>query len=202
MTYCVETITEFNCRRHFSNSIRVLLLLGGTEGGLLNADAKIIFGHGFVVMALAYFGTDPLPKELNQISLEYIRHNAEILKFHPEVDASKVFINISGPIMLVSGTDDQVWPSSTMANLAMERLRKKGFAQMAEHLKYEGAGHFIGLPAWPTSGRIFNSMIFRPSWMLSFRVFPHSLNLPTEPPPFLLRRKILIRPHENDANFS
>ena len=231
-----------------------ILLLGGSEGGLSSHQAKIIASHGFVVMTLAYFGIDPLPLELNLIPLEYIQHNAKILKSHPQVDASRIYIwgsskggelallsastfpdsfkavvalvpsnfiwqgitkdfkalsswsfegqalpfltfiyeeadfktqsyrlrvgyerglqlsqnkqiseilveNISGPILFVSGTDDQVWPSSTMANLAVQRLAEKGFKYKVKHLEYEGAGHFIGLlPSWPTSGRVLGSM--------------------------------------------
>lgn len=65
---------------------------------------------------------------------------------------------IDAPILMVSGGDDQIWPSSIMANAVVERLKRNQYPHNYVHLSYPGAGHFIGLPAWPTSGRIFNSM--------------------------------------------
>jgi hypothetical protein len=47
--------------------------------------------------------------------------------------------NIRGPILLVSGTDDQMWPSSVLADIAMRRLESNGFRFPFQHLKYEGA---------------------------------------------------------------
>jgi dienelactone hydrolase len=51
---------------------------------------------------------------------------------------------INGPVLLVSGTDDQVWPSSTLADIAVRRLRRYSHPFTVEHLCYEGAGHQIG----------------------------------------------------------
>jgi dienelactone hydrolase len=58
----------------------------------------------------------------------------------------------SGPILLMSGGDDQVWPSTRFAELALDRLRVHGFAYASEHLSYPEAGHFACLPPYvPTS---------------------------------------------------
>lgn len=65
---------------------------------------------------------------------------------------------IRGPILLISGTDDQIWPSETLTALIERRLREHGFAFEVINIVYSGAGHFIGLPNWPTTGRIFGSM--------------------------------------------
>src|SRR5262245_48767564 len=51
---------------------------------------------------------------------------------------------INGPVLLVSGTDDQVWPSSLLADIAVRRLRDRGHPFAVEHACYEGAGHAIG----------------------------------------------------------
>jgi dienelactone hydrolase len=53
---------------------------------------------------------------------------------------------INGPILLISGTDDQVWPSSILAEVAVRRLRRWQHPFSVEHLSYEGAGHSIGPP--------------------------------------------------------
>jgi len=48
-----------------------------------------------------------------------------------------------GGILLVSGGQDGVWPSSDMARRIMERLRAHGFAYPCQHLEYRDAGHAI-----------------------------------------------------------
>ena len=53
---------------------------------------------------------------------------------------------INGPVLLISGTDDQVWPSNLLAEIAARRLRDRGHPFSVEHLSYEGAGHGIMPP--------------------------------------------------------
>jgi dienelactone hydrolase len=67
------------------------------------------------------------------------------------------------PILLISGKQDRVWDSSSMADSIVARLKKHRFAYNVEELKYPQAGHGAGrpeiVPAWtgevrnPTSGR-------------------------------------------------
>ena len=59
---------------------------------------------------------------------------------------------ISAPILLISGTDDRLWPSTTLAELAMTRLAESERAYHDMHLSYEGAGHLAGRPAGPPAG--------------------------------------------------
>jgi uncharacterized protein len=54
---------------------------------------------------------------------------------------------INGPLLLISGTDDRLWPSSRLSEIAMERLRRYEHPFPYEHLRYEGAGHLIGTPS-------------------------------------------------------
>ena len=56
-----------------------------------------------------------------------------------------------GPILLISGGDDQVWPSSQMSQMVVDRLRARGFAHPVEHLRYDGAGHVLRYPYTPTT---------------------------------------------------
>lgn len=60
---------------------------------------------------------------------------------------------INGPVLLISGTDDQMWPSTALAELAVERLTEHGHPHVVEHLVYEGAGHLIFPPFAPTTRR-------------------------------------------------
>jgi dienelactone hydrolase len=67
-----------------------------------------------------------------------------------------------GPVLVISGEDDGIWPSSMMANAMVGRLKQSHFPYDIEHLKYAHAGHRAGrpeiVPTWhgrvrnPTSG--------------------------------------------------
>ena len=50
---------------------------------------------------------------------------------------------ISGPILLFSGIDDKVWPSSQMADMIAARLENNNFKHSFQNIKYENAGHLI-----------------------------------------------------------
>lgn len=60
---------------------------------------------------------------------------------------------IQGPILLISGKDDQLWPSTDWSEIAINRLAEHNFSYPYEHLAYDDAGHWIGVPYWPTTGR-------------------------------------------------
>jgi dienelactone hydrolase len=58
---------------------------------------------------------------------------------------------IGGPVLLISGKDDQMWPSSVLSDLAMNRLSENNHPYPYKHLSYDDAGHNIGLPHRPTT---------------------------------------------------
>lgn len=60
---------------------------------------------------------------------------------------------IRGPIQLVSGGDDHVWPAAEMSEAIVMRLKQRGFAHAVEHLHYPGAGHMLRYPFLPTTAR-------------------------------------------------
>ena len=51
--------------------------------------------------------------------------------------------NINGPILLFSGKDDKVWPSSIMADMIEERIKENNFQHSFENIQYINAGHLI-----------------------------------------------------------
>jgi pimeloyl-ACP methyl ester carboxylesterase len=51
--------------------------------------------------------------------------------------------NINGPILLFSGNDDKVWPSSLMADMIEKRLEYYSFKHSFQNIKYDNAGHLI-----------------------------------------------------------
>ena len=58
---------------------------------------------------------------------------------------------IAGPILLISGKDDQLWPSDVFAAQVVERLKSHNFRHDVEHYSYEHAGHMMTRPYVPTS---------------------------------------------------
>lgn len=50
---------------------------------------------------------------------------------------------IAGPILLVSGQADSLWPSTEMSNRIGRRLRANSFAHDVTHLAYADAGHVV-----------------------------------------------------------
>jgi len=50
---------------------------------------------------------------------------------------------INGPILLFSGKDDKVWPSSLMADMIEDRQKENNFKYSLQNIKYENAGHLI-----------------------------------------------------------
>ena len=51
--------------------------------------------------------------------------------------------NINGPILLISGKADTLWPSTYLGEMVMERLRAHAFPHRNQHVAYEDAGHLI-----------------------------------------------------------
>lgn len=62
---------------------------------------------------------------------------------------------INGPIILFSGKDDKVWPSSFMADMIEQRIKESNFKYSFQNIKYENAGHLISShPEINTDSRI------------------------------------------------
>jgi len=51
--------------------------------------------------------------------------------------------NINGPILLLSGREDTMWPSSQMSELIIKRLEEKEFPHWYAHIAYDDAGHTL-----------------------------------------------------------
>lgn len=59
---------------------------------------------------------------------------------------------IKCPILLISGGDDQMWPSEIYATQIINRLKEKGSEIQVVHLNYPDAGHGINVPNLPIPG--------------------------------------------------
>jgi dienelactone hydrolase len=58
---------------------------------------------------------------------------------------------IKGPVLMVSGRDDQVWPSFELAEIARRRLEEHNHPWPYEHISYPDAGHAMLPPYAPTT---------------------------------------------------
>jgi len=81
----------------------------------------------------------------------------ESIKDREHVDRAAIAVeNINGPVLMFSGTDDQMWPSLNLADLAVQRMIGRNFPYPHEHVSYAGAGHFIRFPYSPPISAIFH----------------------------------------------
>lgn len=63
------------------------------------------------------------------------------------VDAATIPVErINGPILMVTGQADGLWPCERLTRHAIERARARGFSHPVQHLSYPDAGHGIGWP--------------------------------------------------------
>lgn len=54
--------------------------------------------------------------------------------------------NAGGPLLMVSGVEDAMWPSAWGGDIIMDRLRAKGFKHPHRHLALRETGHLTPLP--------------------------------------------------------
>lgn len=59
---------------------------------------------------------------------------------------------INGPVLLVSGDGDAMWPSSRMSDMIMQRLQSMHHPYPDKHLHFKDAGHTAFFPYSPTFG--------------------------------------------------
>jgi dienelactone hydrolase len=70
-----------------------------------------------------------------------------LLRKHDLVAAATIQVErIKGPVLLISGTADELWPSERFAEIVMARLRENEHPYPDKHVRYAGAGHFVCFP--------------------------------------------------------
>lgn len=62
---------------------------------------------------------------------------------------------IECPILLISGGDDQIWPSFLFAKQVEQNLKNKGSCSECQHLFYPKAGHQINIPFHPAADPVY-----------------------------------------------
>lgn len=81
---------------HMGNSLPrpTIIVVGGSEGGIYEFPAALLASNGFNVLALGYWGQEPLPKQLVEIPLEYIEGAIHWLK--ARLDVTKGWLGMHG----------------------------------------------------------------------------------------------------------
>jgi dienelactone hydrolase len=203
-----------------------------TRASSAEGRAAPFVAHGCAALALAYFRTEGLPRELVKIPLEYFERAIAWIGTQAELDASRVALvgvsrgaeaalpvatrsarvravvayapssmvwggldranpdshvaawtaggialesgvgrrlldspdsvmrfgipveRIHGPVLVIAADSDRVWPSATMANQIMARLRAYGHSQNSAALIYHDAGYGIAFPFIPVAPRL------------------------------------------------
>src|SRR2546427_6831613 len=83
-----------------------VIVLGGSEGGLVESFAAALANHGYAVLALAYFAAGRLPKNLCLIPLEYFRNAINWMARHPAVAGNELTVigaSTGGELALLLG---------------------------------------------------------------------------------------------------
>jgi dienelactone hydrolase len=140
-----------------------VILLGGSEGGLHEVDAALLAGHGFAVLALAYFGVEGVPPALVELPLEYFATASSFMEAHRRVRGDRLAVmggSRGGEAALLAGATDR-------------RIRVV--------VSTVGAGVMTqGIPRADTLLEILTTRV--PSWSLDGRPLPY---LPCSVPPEL-----------------
>lgn len=59
--------------------------------------------------------------------------------------------DIQGPVLLISGGDDWLWPADLLSEKVITRLKEHNHPYTYEHINFPNAGHSFGVPGFPTS---------------------------------------------------
>jgi hypothetical protein len=98
----------------------------------------------------------------------------------------------NGPILLVSGEDDRMWPSCRMGEQVMQRLDARAHPFRSKHLHYRNAGHSMRAPGVSTQvlhGKFAfggepraQAVANRASWIETLSFLGDTLGLPRTAP--------------------
>jgi hypothetical protein len=119
------------------------------------------------------YGSCPLPfvpapaSEANPFAsspIDLTRLYRAAMKNRAAMEAASIEIEkTNGPILMISGMEDQCWPSTELSGLAASRLEERGFPHFYEHVAYPGAGHLIEPCFRPTTvNEIFHPVVHLP----------------------------------------
>ncbi|MGN7479535.1 acyl-CoA thioesterase/bile acid-CoA:amino acid N-acyltransferase family protein [Solibacillus silvestris] len=104
------------------------------------------------------FAFGKIPKEVN-LEINQARQMGEPISWRKtyqwwaegEKQAEIPVEGIQGPVLLISGGDDQLWPADLLSEKVMARLKEHDHPYPYEHINFPKAGHSFAIPGFPTS---------------------------------------------------
>ena len=121
------------------------------EGVIAKVPSSVVFqGIGGPSSSWSYKG-EPVPfvpyapyDYSKIVNNQYVEVYKLSLKQTKAVEKAAIKVeNINGPILLISGKEDKMWPSTQMGDMVIKRLEEKKFPHWYRHLAYENAGHSL-----------------------------------------------------------
>lgn len=94
----------------------------------------------------------PKPGQDGAASINNVAPYERALADAPADSESEIPVDrINGPVLLLSGQQDGIWPAGPMSQRIVARLKARNFPYGYTHIDYPGAGHlvFLGDPADP-----------------------------------------------------
>ena len=166
LEYFEEVIKTFRSRPEIGD--KKIVVYGGSKGGelalLLSSRCEQIEGviakvpssvvfqgiggpssswsyNGLPIPFVPYYKPYDYSKVTNNQWLEL--YELSITQTKMVAKAAIEVENINGPILLLSGTDDAMWPSTRMCEMIVIRLKANKFPHWYKHYAYEDAGHSL-----------------------------------------------------------
>lgn len=97
-------------------------------------------------------GDNPFLHETERYEANQRQHSpfVDALRSREHVERARIPVErINGPVLLISGGGDKVWPGRLASQIVVARLAEVGHPFAVQHLDWDDAGHSIGLPTLP-----------------------------------------------------
>ncbi|MFC1651416.1 acyl-CoA thioester hydrolase/BAAT C-terminal domain-containing protein [Candidatus Latescibacterota bacterium] len=121
------------------------------EGVIAEVPSSVVFqGIGGPSSSWSYKG-QPVPfvpyapyDDSKVVNSQWIEMYELSIKQTQAVEKATIKVeNINGPILLLTGKEDTMWPASQMGEMIIKRLKEYKFPHWYRHFAYEDAGHSL-----------------------------------------------------------
>jgi Dipeptidyl aminopeptidases/acylaminoacyl-peptidases len=133
------------------HSAPCVLLLSGSSGALREQEAALLATYSYVVLALAYLGIDPLPRQLQEVPLEYFTKAIEWLRASDVIAHQKIVV-----VGVSKGAELALLLGATFSEIAAV----EGYAPSA--YVYQGLGESV-TSSWSYCGQPLPFVAYEPA---------------------------------------
>ena len=127
---------HFQGRLFYDEKLRkapAVIIVSGSEGRIEKAQniAQLLSSRGYICLAIAYFGLEGLPQNLERIPIECLEEAKDFLYHHPQVDNTKIGIygRSKGAELVLAGQsildDVQCLVLNSPSNVIFEGMKGK-----------------------------------------------------------------------------